>query len=430
MNMSVSYILMKQIKLQLNFNIHPFSEIGDGSTSTRWELWKDQFVSYLILKGIDDHDDMFKALMCFGGSDVRKIARDVTVSESAILDNRYRLAMEVLDNYYSPKMSQRYERFRFRQLMFNPNEKIDQFMIRLKEQAAQCGFGDQVDDMIMDQIVFATQHEDKLRAKYLEADTTLEEMLKIARTHESVKSQIQELRGKSVPLADLNAVGEVVSDSKQGRIACSRCMGNHLANDARCPAKASRCSKCGKLGHYARCCKTPHFRAGENRSTQKLVPNRRMHYHHDGQQKFVREVDDVTNTVEIRELFHLEGKRTADATIGGVNVRFIIDTGADEDVLSVDDWKTLKRVGFNAFDVRKGSDKVFRAYGSMKSLTVLGEVDARVAVGGKYFDTTLFVIQDGKCSLLSGKTAEALGIIKFLHAVTDEVLPCIKGKKS
>ena len=110
---------------------------------------------------------MFNALMCFGGADVRKIARDVNVSESAVVDNRYRLAMEVLDNYYAPRMSQRYERFKFRQLMFNPNERIDKFVIRLKEQAAQCGFGDQVEGMIMDQVVFATQYDDKLRAKYI-----------------------------------------------------------------------------------------------------------------------------------------------------------------------------------------------------------------------------------------------------------------------
>lgn len=369
---------------------------------------------------------MFNALMCFGGADVRKIARDVNVSESAVVDNRYRLAMEVLDNYYAPRMSQRYERFKFRQLMFNPNERIDKFVIRLKEQAAQCGFGDQVEGMIMDQVVFATQYDDKLRAKYLEADSSLEKMLEIARTHESVKSQIQELRGKSTPTTvELNAVGEMANNLKQGKMSCSRCMGNHLASDECCPAKNSRCGKCSRLGHYARCCKVPHFRASGYRSAQRPAPYKNR----ERKEKFVREVDDVTNAVQIRELFHLEGKRTVSATVGGVNVRFIIDTGADEDVLSVEDWKTLKRVGFNAFDVRKGSDKVFRAYGSMKSLDVLGEVDARVAVGEKHFDTTLYVIRDGKCSLLSGRTAEALELIKFLHAVNNEALPCIKGEQ-
>lgn len=145
------------------------------------------------------------------------------------------------------------------------------------------------------------------------------------------------------------------------------------------------------------------------------------------QQKFVREVDDVTEKVEIRELFHLEGKRSVALDVGGVEVNFIIDTGADEDVLSIDDWKKLKQTGLKMFDVRKGSDKFFRAYGSYKPLTVLGEVDVEVRHRNQCYRTTLFVIQDGKCSLLSGKSAEVLGIVKFLHVITQTPFPAIKA---
>lgn len=102
----------------------------------RWEAWKDQFVAYLALKGVDDHDDMYKALMCLGGPDVRKMAKNVSTNEGNILDNRYRAAMESLDDYYSPRMSMRYERFKFRKLLFNHKEKLDQFVIRLNTQAA------------------------------------------------------------------------------------------------------------------------------------------------------------------------------------------------------------------------------------------------------------------------------------------------------
>ena len=42
-------------------------------------------------------------------------------------------------------------------LAFNPKEKLDQFLVRLRAQAAVCSFGDQSEDMIMDKIVSATQ---------------------------------------------------------------------------------------------------------------------------------------------------------------------------------------------------------------------------------------------------------------------------------
>lgn len=173
----------------MTYNITPFCESGVGSTNSRWEEWRDQFVTYLDLKGVCDTDEKHKALLCFGGPDVRKIAKDVVTSDS-LMDNQYRATMEALDNYYSPRMSLRYERFKFRQMTFSPKEKVDQFVVRLKTQAAVCSFGDQLDSMIMDQLVFATQTDDKLRAKYLECDTTLDEMLQIGRTYETVNKQV------------------------------------------------------------------------------------------------------------------------------------------------------------------------------------------------------------------------------------------------
>lgn len=118
---------------------------------------------------------------------MRKIIKTCGDNE---MDDIFREALDALDNYYSPKMSLRYERYRFRQMIFNPHEKLDHFVIRLRSQANLCGFEDQSDEMIMDQIVFATQNDDKLRAKYLDCDRTLEAMLKVGRTYESVRAQV------------------------------------------------------------------------------------------------------------------------------------------------------------------------------------------------------------------------------------------------
>lgn len=409
-------------EFQLHFNITPFVEIGDGPTSARWESWRDQFVSYLALKGIDDHDEMHRALMCFGGSDVRKVAQNVCADEHCVLDNPYHAAMETLDNYYAPRMSIRYERFKFRQMQFNPNEKLDQFTMRLRSQASLCGYGEQIEEMMMDQIVFATTSDDKLRAKYLEADTSLDEMLKIGRTYESVKFQIKAFRGAQKQGFETTEEVNII-EKKEFQKRCARCAGNHGENN-RCPARDSHCNRCKMPGHYARCCrknmKKPFERKFKKSRDYRVSPNRKL--------KFVREVDDVTDKVEVRELFHLSAKRSITVSVGGVNVRFVVDTGADEDVLSEDDWKMLKRTGFAAFDVRKGSKKIFQAYGSQKPLVVLGEVDVEIKIGSTSCITTLHVIQNGRCSLLCGNSAEKLGVVKFLHALSSDELPCIKGK--
>ncbi|XP_062713131.1 uncharacterized protein LOC134290111 [Aedes albopictus] len=405
---------------KLNCNILPFHETGDGPTSSRWEEWKGQFLAYLALKGVTDHEELYNALMCFGGPDVRKIAKNLEITGN-ILDNRYRAAMEALDNYFSPRMSLRYERYKFRQLKFNPKEKLDQFVLRLKIQAAACNFEDQLDQMVMDQIVYATQNDDKLRAKYLEADVTLDEMLKIGRTHETVATQVQEFRSK--PTYDGT---------------CTKCSGKHPTGDQKCPARESRCNNCGKNGTFC----TLLLETAPNLSPlgqqDKRAVSESSNYpasrfrgsSSNKKQKFVRELDDVTDKVEIRELFHLDNKRRVDAAVGGVKLRFVVDTGADEDVLSAADWKTLKKVGFKAFDVRKGSKKIFRGYGSNHPLTVLGEVDAEISIGDQACSTTFFVIEGGNCSLLSGRSAENIGVVKFLNVANSIALPCIKGFSS
>ncbi|XP_062707374.1 uncharacterized protein LOC134287974 [Aedes albopictus] len=422
----------------LNCNILPFHETGDGPTSSRWEEWKGQFLAYLALKGVTDHEELYNALMCFGGPDVRKIAKNVEITGN-ILDNRYRAAMEALDNYFSPRMSLRYERYKFRQLKFNPKEKLDQFVLRLKTQAAACNFEDQLDQMVMDQIVYATQNDDKLRAKYLEADVTLDEMLKIGRTHETVATQVQEFRSKptydGIDVQELQAVSHSGNTLKD-KGTCTKCSGKHPTGDQKCPARESRCNNCGKMGHFARCCWKPRQTFHPYGQQDKRAVSESSNYpasrfrgsSSNKKQKFVRELDDVTDKVEIRELFHLDNKRRVDAAVGGVKLRFVVDTGADEDVLSAADWKTLKKVGFKAFDVRKGSKKIFRGYGSNHPLTVLGEVDAEISIGDQACSTTFFVIEGGNCSLLSGRSAENLGVVKFLNVANSIALPCIKGE--
>ncbi|XP_062541844.1 uncharacterized protein LOC134209837 [Armigeres subalbatus] len=411
-----------------NFSITPFVENDVGPTSSRWDMWKDQFSAYLALKNVCDHEEMFRALMCFGGPDVRKIAQNVSLPDGNIMDNRYRLAMDALDGYYAPRMSLRYERFKFRQMKFDPHEKLDHFVIRLRSQAALCNFDEQLEQMLMDQIVFATQNDDKLRAKYLEVDVCLDDMLKIGRTHYSVKAQVQELRGKTDDVGDLNVMDTANQTADKQVRTCFRCLGNHFAKDPGCPARSSRCNKCKSKGHFARCCdrfqkffkQRPRFTNTRKQETGENI--RRF----DKKPKFIHEIEDVTKPVEIRELFHLNGKRLIQATVGGAALQFVVDTGADEDVLSEADWNTLKQVGFEAFGARRGSNKVFNAYGSNKPLQVLGEVDVKIQIDGSSCYTTFYVIKGGKCSLLSGSSAEKLGVVKFLRTLSADTLPVIK----
>lgn len=145
--------------------------------------------------------------------------------------------------------------------------------------------------------------------------------------------------------------------------------------------------------------------------------------------QYIRKIEQTTDTEpEVIDLFHLDSKkRTATVSIGGTAMKLIIDTGADVDVLCDRDWKALKQTGFTAYSVRKGTNKVFKAYGTSNHLKVLGEVDTEITWREKIIETTLYVIEGGRCSHLSGETAEKLGLLLFVQAMEETAFPHMKG---
>lgn len=417
--------------------IPPFLEDADGPVSARWERWREQFEAYLSWKDVNDQEEKFKSLMMFGGPDIRKVIKQVNFDEGHVMENRYHMAMTTLDAYFVPRLSKTYERQKFREMRPSPGEKFDTFVIRLRKQAAYCDFGDQLESMVVDQIITTTT-DVSLKRKCLEKDYNLEEILVIGRTHESVQMQISDLEARNGNPLNANAVqpeadfeGSVLKvRSKPGgprRFRCFRCNGRHDSKDELCPAKSLECRSCGQMGHFSRCCFLKRKKEDRQHSPQRNrseVPRK--------QKRFVREVAADSNEPRSNavDLFHLgAGKKLVSVSVGGISLEFVIDTGADEDVLSEADWITLKRAGFEAYSIRRGSNKVFNAYGTNTPLKVLGEVDTEATFNGRSTDTTFYVIQNGKCSLLSGDTAIKLGLMKFLHAVEEKSFPYMDGKQ-
>ena len=59
----------------------------------------------------------------------------LTLAEAGEGDDEYSLAIGALDNYFLPQTNMPYERHCFRQLQQGDNETIDQFVMRLRQQA-------------------------------------------------------------------------------------------------------------------------------------------------------------------------------------------------------------------------------------------------------------------------------------------------------
>ena len=95
-------------------------------------------------------------------------------------------------------------------------------------------------------------------------------------------------------------------------------------------------------------------------------------------------------------------------TINESLIHVLIDTGADVNVISKEE-ATAIGITWNKSKIK------LRPYGS-KPLKVCGKYQGPIAFGNNAIQTELFIVKNHLETLISGDTAEALGIISF-HAV-------------
>lgn len=64
--------------------------------------------------------------------------------------------------------------------------------------------------------------------------------------------------------------------------------------------------------------------------------------------------------------------------IGGVPLEMLIDSGSEVNVIDLDTWNKLKNMKISITEIKKGSDKELRGYGSQNCLSIVGEFNAKL----------------------------------------------------
>ncbi|KAG8124139.1 hypothetical protein E2320_019435 [Naja naja] len=91
---------------------------------------------------------------------------------------------EVLGNHYAPKPSRIARRHAFRQRTQAENESVSEYVAALHSAALHCGFRDQLDDMLLDQLVCGVRDLRLQRRLLAKADLTLKQGIEEARAAE------------------------------------------------------------------------------------------------------------------------------------------------------------------------------------------------------------------------------------------------------
>lgn len=211
-----------------------------------------------------------------------------------------------LERHFKPKYNEAMEKVLFRQIKQEENEDIENFIVKLRNQAKRCKFSNE-DDEIKTQIIVNCRSQ-KLREKLLEKDLELHEIVQIARLSEMKQRYFSEQDEKKEALNySLQSQRKLESRSC---FACGRT--GHIAKSPECSAKNRTCRKCGKVGHFDKVCKT---KTNSNRYNPYAKEMRAV----------TRDPDDDGND---KYIFAMSCKNDdVCVNIGGVETSLLIDTG-------------------------------------------------------------------------------------------------------
>lgn len=393
--------------------LEQFNCDGDSSSvSIRWEKWKRALEIYFKAASIEEPCKKRAVLLHTGGLCLQEIFYNLpgaNIEEDENIDV-YNIAIEKLNEYFSPKHSKLYERHKFRQMKQDQNEKFEKFLIRLRNQTSKCDFKDE-DQNLIDQVVEKCSSAE-LRKKILSQgdNTTVDWIVNEANILEAVETQIGDFSGKSnTTIDDVNKISykKVTEDKSWEEKPCYRCGSKkHLPEN--CRFIKDVCHKCGYRGHLQNYCRT-------RPAKRKIQPNygqkeNRFKIHK--KEKFEGK-NNVDYIFMINNNESIDNDSVIQCDIGNVAVEMEIDSGCKHNLLTGNTWDFLKASNVVVWNQNKNPKKRFFAYASNNPLKVKGCFDTNISINNRKVTTTFYVIEDGQKNLLGKTTAQNLGVLKL-----------------
>ena len=207
-----------------------------------------------------------------------------------------------------------------------------------------------------------------------------------------IEEEVRRLRQEN---KQLKSQSQGQSQTKQP---CSRC-GKQSCSKKSCPANGQKCSKCHKMNHFAKVCKTKQKSSNFGQVSSASES--------DSEESSGRVVVGKLNSSSISAKLSTQGPLN-DAQMEDIS--FATDTGISKTVLNRIDWSKIK----DGCRFVKTS-KRFRPYGTHYHLPIKGKALVELeAENGARIDTWVYVNNDPKeTSLLGERDARRLGIVKL-----------------
>ncbi|XP_065222486.1 uncharacterized protein LOC135847033 [Planococcus citri] len=411
----------------------------DTGTYQDWDEWKKTLEFYFTAEKVTDPAIKQAKLILYGGKDMQKMYYSFPIV-TKLPDNAdlYTYTIECFDSKLGKETSKWFERYQLTQIRQGKDEKFASFLLRLQSQAQKCDFNkDLVDEAVQLQIIVGCFSAELLKELFqTKAKTKLKEFEEIARVLESVTAQSAALQSPAAAppsSAPVNKVSEKKkanwrkkqtaqpstgndrdkSSPKPVKIECYCCgKDDHLARDPKCPAKKATCGKCGKVGHYRKCCmigKSSEQNASKN--VVKTVSNEPI---------FCINSSETTNSDEL-----------VPCVFGGVNCEMFVDSGSSYTIVSYDRWRKMrKHKDFSVVQFVSKPNVNFVDGSGQVSYKVRLSALVEIACNDHRCIAEVIVVNEEMQLLLGRDDAKALGVLRVgLDACSNVRIKAVSSSK-
>ncbi|KAG7178214.1 pol Retrovirus-related Pol polyprotein from transposon-like 15 [Homarus americanus] len=166
-------------------------KLEEADQTQAWTDWIEHAEDAFIAFNITEDAKRLALIRLYGGKKLKEIMK--TLRPAILTDKKeptYKTMRIALDEYFSEKTNEVFERHKFRMLAQEVGESTHNYVTRLRTQGAKCNFDNyNLDQAIIDQLTEkCTSH--KMRRAYLkETDITVQKALQITYTYESTEAQ-------------------------------------------------------------------------------------------------------------------------------------------------------------------------------------------------------------------------------------------------
>ena len=316
----------------------------------------------------------------------------------------------------------------------NDEETLTQFINRVRQLASSVNTEDKehMDKLTLTVLLYGLRDKKACeRILLMEKIPSLESAVQMLKAHEAVEQGSQNMTENNVDKVDRRYKNEpAYKNRKEGDYKGSQCGRCGSTHGKRCPAWGSRCTKCSRIGHYAKCCKTKNNQRYENK--RNVNPVERESYENNSEEGYYdcygyNDADDNTNLSEktymgevtinaigtASQVWLLEAN-VGNASYRAVNttpVKFKIDTGAAVNCLPYSiykgkQWGQLQPPGIQLLGAAE------------TKLATKGVITLSLSYRSKVITDKFYVIDNLKTPLLGLTGINKLEIVKRIGEIS------------